>query len=261
MLARALAGYPRDEIVIATKGGLRREGGGVARDASADWIRQGVDESLRALDMDYIDLYQLHWPDPQTPFQETADALAELVSEGKVLHVGVSNFDVAQMEAFSAILPVETLQPPYHLFRRDIEKEILPYAAAHNVGVLVYGPLAHGLLSGGLSEDTVFASGDWRAASPVFQGQAYHQNLAVVAELGGLANELGISLSQLAIAWALTNPGVDAAIVGTRNPVHVGQAVAAAEIDLEPAALKHIEEITARGVPVDGPSPEGMPRG
>jgi hypothetical protein len=164
------------------------------------------------------------------------------------------------MEAFSATLPVETLQPPYHLFRRDIEEEILPYAAAHNVGVLAYGPVAHGLLSGGLSEDTVFGSGDWRAASPVFHGQTYHQNLGVVAELGGLANELGISLSQLAIAWALANPAVDAAIVGTRNPAHVGQAVAAAEIDLEPAALKRIEEITSRGVPVDGPSPEGMPR-
>jgi aryl-alcohol dehydrogenase-like predicted oxidoreductase len=260
LLAQALAGYPRDQLVIATKGGLRPEAGGVARDASAAWIRQGVDDSLRALDTDYIDLYQLHWPDANTPFEGTAGALTDLVSQGKIHHVGVSNFDVAQMEAFSAILPVETLQPPYHLFRRDIEKEILPYTAAHNIGVLVYGPLAHGLLSGGLRADTVFAPGDWRASSPVFHGQVYYQNLAVVTELGGLADELGISLSQLAIAWTLANPGVDAAIVGTRNPAHVGQAVAAAEIDLEPAALKRIEEITAKGVPVDGPSPEGMPR-
>jgi aryl-alcohol dehydrogenase-like predicted oxidoreductase len=260
LLARALAGYPRDQIVVATKGGLRPEAGGVARDASADWIRQGVDASLRALDTDYIDLYQLHWPDPKTPFAETAGALMDLIAQGKIRHVGVSNFDVAQMEAFSAILPVETLQPPYHLFRRDIEKEILPYTAAQNIGVLVYGPLAHGLLSGGLRDDTVFAPGDWRASSPAFHGQAYHRNLDVVTELGGLANELGISLSQLAIAWTLANPAVDAAIVGTRNPAHVDQAAAAAEIDLEPAALERIEGITAKAVPVDGPSPEAMPR-
>jgi aryl-alcohol dehydrogenase-like predicted oxidoreductase len=260
LLARALAGYPRDRIVIATKGGLRPEAGGVARDASPAWIRQGVDDSLRALDTDYIDLYQLHWPDPATPVEDTAEELTKLIVDGKIHHVGVSNFDAAQMEAFSAVLPVETLQPPYHLFRRDIEKEILPYTAAHHIGVLVYGPLAHGLLSGGLRDDTVFAPGDWRASSPVFHGQAYHRNLDVVTELGGLARELGISLSQLAIAWTLANPAVDAAIVGTRNPAHVDQAVAAADIDLEPAALKRIEGIAAKGVPVDGPSPEAMPR-
>ena len=198
---------------------------------------------------------------PQDSLEETAGALADLVSAGKIHHVGVSNFDAAQMKAFSAALPVETLQPPYHLFRRDIEKEILPYTAAHHIGVLVYGPLAHGLLSGGLGGDTVFASGDWRASSPVFHGQAYHRNLDVVTELGCLASELGISLGQLAIAWTLANPAVDAAIVGTRNPAHVDQAVAAAGIDLEPAALKRIEEISAKGAPVDGPSPEAMPRG
>jgi aryl-alcohol dehydrogenase-like predicted oxidoreductase len=261
LLATALAGYPRDQIVIATKGGLRPEAGGVARDASADWIRHGVDDSLRALDTDHIDLFQLHWPDPKTPFEETAGALSDLVSEGKIHHVGVSNFDVAQMEAFSALLPVETLQPPYHLFRRDVERAVLPYAANHNIGVLVYGPLAHGLLSGGLRDDTVFAPGDWRASSPVFHGQAFHRNLDVVTELGSLANELGLSLSQLAIAWVLANPEVDTAIVGTRNPAHVDQAVAATEIDLEPSAIKRIEEITAKGVPVDGPSPEVMPQG
>ncbi len=116
------------------------------RDASPEWIRRGVDESLRALRTDYIDLYQIHWPDPNIPFEETAGALAELVTAGKIRHVGVSNFDAEQMEAFSATLPVETLQPPYHLFRRDIEASILPYARAHDIGVLVYGPLAHGLL-------------------------------------------------------------------------------------------------------------------
>ncbi len=135
----------------------------MARDASPAWIREGVDESLRALDTDYIDLYQVHWPDPNTPFEETADELAKLVVDGKIRHVGVSNFDTGQMEEFSRTLPVETLQPPYHLFRREIETVVLPYTAAHDIGVLVYGPLAHGLLGGRLAPTTVFPAGDWRA--------------------------------------------------------------------------------------------------
>jgi aryl-alcohol dehydrogenase-like predicted oxidoreductase len=118
LLAKALRGRDRQDLVVATKGGLRPGGSGVARDASPEWIRQGVDDSLRALDTDYIDVYQVQWPDPKTPFEDTAGALAKLVADGKIRHVGVSNFDAEQMEAFSQTLPVETLQPPYHLFRR-----------------------------------------------------------------------------------------------------------------------------------------------
>jgi aryl-alcohol dehydrogenase-like predicted oxidoreductase len=198
LLAKALDGR-RDGLLVATKGGLRpTESGGVARDASPEWIRHGVDESLRALGTDAIDLYQIHWPDPATPFEDTAETLAALVDEGKVRHVGVSNFDAQQMEAFSATLPVETLQPPYDLFHRAIEASVLPYAEAHDIGVLVYGPLAHGLLSGGLRQDTRFHPGDWRASSADFRGAAYKRNLTAAAELERLArDELGISLSQL----------------------------------------------------------------
>lgn len=261
LLAKALEGVGRDGLVIATKGGLRSENGGVARDASAAWIERGVEESLRALGTDVIDLYQVHWPDPSTTFEETARALARLVDAGKIRHVGVSNFDAAQMEEFSATLPVETLQPPYHLFRRDIEQEVLPYTASHDIGVLVYGPLSHGLLGGRLRSDTVFAEGDWRAHSPVFQGAAFATNLAVVAELERLARDgLSITLGQLATAWTLANPAVHVAIVGTRDPAHVDEAVAAAGIDLEPAVLERIEEIVRLAVPVGGPTPEGMPK-
>jgi hypothetical protein len=150
LLAVALRHLPREQLVIATKGGLRPSGNGVARDASPAWIEKGVDASLRALGTEYIDLFQMHWPDPATPFEETAEALAKLIADGKIRHVGMSNFDVEQIETFSATLPVETLQPPYHLFRRDIEAEVLPYTAANDIGVLVYGPLAHGLLGGHL---------------------------------------------------------------------------------------------------------------
>jgi hypothetical protein len=135
LLARAIDGLPRDSVVIATKGGLRPLGGPrVERDASAAWIRRGVDDSLQALATEYIDLLQVHWPDPTTPFAETAGALAGLVTAGKVRHVGVSNFDPQQMHEFSRTLPVETLQPPYSLFHRDIEAEVLPYAKSHDIG-------------------------------------------------------------------------------------------------------------------------------
>src|SRR3984893_17194149 len=182
LLAKALEGLRREDVVIATKGGLRSLGGAqVERDASAESIRSGVDDSLRALATDYIDLLQVHWPDPKTPFPETAGALAELVEAGKVRHVGVSNFSVEEMDEFSSTIPVETLQPPYHLFHRDIESTILPYTQAHDIGVLVYGPLAHGLLSGHLRADTQFSEDDWRSHSPDFQGDTLTRHLRVVA--------------------------------------------------------------------------------
>ena len=258
-LAAALRQWPREKLVIATKGGLRPAGDGIVRDASPAWIREGVESSLRALATDYIDLYQVHWPDPATPFEETAEALAKLVADGKVRHVGVSNFDVPQIEAFSATLPVETLQPPYHLFRRDIEAEVLPYTAAHGIGVLVYGPLAHGLLGGHFGPDTQFALGDWRAKSPEFHGDSFARNLRAVDRLRQLATqELGITLAQMAVAWTLHNPAVQVAIVGTRDPNHVDEALAAAEIDLDDAVMGRIDDIMTDAVPVGGPSPEGM---
>jgi aryl-alcohol dehydrogenase-like predicted oxidoreductase len=250
---------PRAEVVLATKGGLRPAGIGVARDASPKWITKGVDASLKALGTDYIDLFQMHWPDPATPLEETADALAKLIADGKIRHVGVSNFDVEQIERFSATLPVETLQPPYHLFRRNIEPDLLPYTAANDIGVLVYGPLAHGLLGGQLSPDTTFVPGDWRAKSPMFCGETFARNLQVVAQLEKLATqEVGITLAQLATAWTLANPAVHVAIIGTRNAEHVDEALAAAEIDLDEEVMHRINLIMADATPVAGPSPEMM---
>jgi aryl-alcohol dehydrogenase-like predicted oxidoreductase len=257
LLAKALEGHNRDELVIATKGGLRPDGDGVVRDASPPWIRRGVDHSLRVLGTEAIDLYQVHWPDPKTPLEDTAAVLAELVTEGKIRHVGVSNFDVAQMEAFSAVLPVETLQPPYHLFRRGIESEVLPYAERTGIGVLVYGPLAHGLLGGHLGPTTAFKTADWRQNSPVFSGESYRRNLDAVAALESFArDELGTSVSRLAVAWTLAHPAVDVAIVGTRNVTHVDDALAAADLNLDEDALGRIDAIMANSVPVAGPSPE-----
>jgi aryl-alcohol dehydrogenase-like predicted oxidoreductase len=259
LLAQALRQLPREELVIATKGGLRPDGNGVSRDASPAWIREGVDASLQALGTEYIDLYQVHWPDPATPFEQTAEALAKLIVDGKIRHVGVSNFDVEQMEAFSATLPVETLQPPYHLFRRDIEADVLPYTAANDIGVLVYGPLAHGLLGGRLVPDTQFVTEDWRSKSPMFQGASYERNLRAVAQLRELATrELGITLAQLAIGWTLADPAVHVAIVGTRDPEHVDEALAAADIDLDEEVMQRINQIMIGAAPVSGPSPESV---
>ncbi len=249
----------RDELVIATKGGLRMTEDGLVRDASPEWLRSGVDSSLEALGIEYVDLYQVHWPDPKVPLVETAGALQQLVDAGKIRHVGVSNFDAQQMEEFAKTRPVETLQPPYHLFRRAIEQNVLPYCAAHDIGVLVYGPLAHGLLTGALSEQTEFAAGDWRRSAPFFKGEGYRRNLAVVGELERFAQELGVSLSRLAIAWTLANRAVDVAIVGARSRAHIEDSIAAARLELSDADLERIDRIMRAAVPIAGPSPEMMP--
>ena len=261
LLGRALAEdirSRRDEIVIATKGGLRTDAERLVRDASPAWLRAGVESSLKALGTDYIDLYQVHWPDPATPIHETAAALDALVREGKIRFVGASNFNVAQMAEFGKTRRLDSLQPPYHLFRRDVEREILPYCKAQGIGVLVYGPLAHGLLSGTMSEATTFASDDWRSKNPDFRGERFAKSLALVGALKDFAAKRGISVAQLAISWTLANPAVDVAIVGVRNPKHVGELAAASRIALTPEDLREIDAILAASVPVGGPSPEGM---
>ena len=249
--------HHRDQLVIATKGGLRKTTDGVVRDASPGWLRAGVDASLRALGIEHIDLYQVHWPDPTVPAADTAGALAELVAAGKIRHVGVSNYD-ATMATFAATLPVETLQPPYHLFRRDIEDQVLPYTRRHDIGVLVYGPLAHGLLTGTMTENTTFAADDWRATNPVFVGEGYRHNLAAVHELEKYAADRGITISQLAIAWTLANPAVHVAIVGARQARHVEDSLAAADITLSAADLADIDTIMAIAVTATGPTPESV---
>ncbi len=260
LLAKALKGRPRDDVIIATKGGLRPlPDGGIERDASPGWIRRGVEESLQALGTDYIDLYQVHWPDPKTPFEQTAHTLGELKDAGRIRHIGVSNFDAEQMKEFSRTVPVETLQPPYHLFRRDIEKSILPYTQSSDIGVLVYGPLGQGLLSGTFTANTHFSADDWRSKSSVFRGEGFERNLRIVSALKRFAeSELGTTVSRLAIAWVLAQPAVQTAIVGTRDPKHVDDAIAASDLVLDASAMRRIDEIVSREVPVGGPTPESV---
>jgi aryl-alcohol dehydrogenase-like predicted oxidoreductase len=261
LLGRALAAdlrAARESVVIATKGGLRMDGENLVRDASPAWLRKGAEASLDALGTDYIDLYQVHWPDPQTPIGETAAALADLVCEGLIRHVGVSNYTTAQIEQFAAVLPVETIQPPYHLFRRDIEADLLPYASARGIGVLAYGPLAHGLLGGAITGATTFAADDWRAHSSAFTGDGFARNLQVVAALRAFATRRGATIGQLAVAWVLAHPAVQVAIVGARTPAHLAESLGALDLTLSQADLAEIDHIMAAAVPVGGPTPEGM---
>jgi aryl-alcohol dehydrogenase-like predicted oxidoreductase len=261
LLGRALQdelAQDREQLVIATKGGLRMTAGGQVRDSSPAWLRQGVEESLRALGVDYIDLYQIHWPDPDVPFAETAEALQALVEEGKIRHVGVSNFEAGQIADLAGTRLVETVQPPYHLFRREIEADLLPYAREHEIGVLVYGPLGHGLLTGTLNEETEFRPGDWRGSSPVFRGDSYRRNLETVRELDRFARARGYTVAEVAIAWVLENPAVQVAIVGSRHAAHVEDSVRALDVQLKPGDLADIESIMAGTAPVAGPSPESV---
>lgn len=247
----------RDSVVIATKGGIN-PGSDKPRDSGREWLRKGVESSLKAMKIDHIDLYQIHWPDEQTPFEDTAGYLQEMVDEGKLRHVGVSNYDAAQMAAFDRRRPAETLQPPYHLFRREIEQDVLPYVRQHDIGTLVYSPLGSGLLTGTMDESTTFESDDWRASATAFTGDTFRTNLAVVERLKEFAARKGCEVSQLAIAWVLAQDGIDVAIVGARSQRNIERSLGAVDVALSADDLTEIERITADGVAVSGASPEGV---
>lgn len=250
----------RESILIATKGGLRQEGGGPVRDSSPAALRRDLEASLNALGTEYVDIYQVHWPDPATPIAITAETLDEFVREGLVRYVGVSNFDAKQMAEFQRVRPIDTLQPPYHVFRREIEESVLPFTQEQGIGVLVYGPMAHGLLTGRMTESTVFAADDWRSKSDLFVGEAFRRNLAVVRELARFAAGRDATVAQLAIAWTLANPAVDVAIVGARSAEQIRQTAPSVELQLSPSDMSQIEAILRAEVAVGGPAPEAMPR-
>ena len=256
LLAEALgADIHRDDVVVATKGGLRQVDGGIERDASPAFLREGVEESLRHLGVEAIDLYQVHWPDRGTPFEETGAALEQLVEEGKIRHVGVSNFSPAEMEELSRTVEVETDQPPYNLFNRAIEEDVLPWCREHDIGLLVYGPLSHGLLSGRFDPSTL-AEDDWRRGHEPFEGEALRRNLEAVERLTAFAEQRGYTLPQLAVAWVLAQPGVHVAIVGARRDAHVEGIAPAADIELSADDLAEIDELTG-AAKAWGLTPEG----
>ena len=245
LVARALKGLPEPErpYVFTKCSRVWDESGNVFDSLKKDSVRRECEDSLRRLRADVIDLYQIHWPRPEEDIEEGWSALAELKEEGKVRHIGVSNFDVGQMERAQSIAPVETLQPPYNLLNRGIEEEILPYCEEQNIGVIVYSPMRSGLLTGKMTRDRIqnLPSDDWRRNNSDFQEPRLSRNLELVELLEEIGNEHGRSPAEVAIAWTLRHPAVTAAIVGGRRPDQVDGIIGAAEFRLGEDELNRIE--------------------
>ncbi|TLX62813.1 general stress protein [Stutzerimonas nosocomialis] len=238
----------RDQAVIATKLGLDWTDRGPRRNSTPQRIRQEIEDSLRRLRTDRIDLYQVHWPDPLVPIEETAAELEKLRREGKILAIGVSNYSPEQMDAFRREAPLASVQPPYNLFERAIEKDVLPYARRHGLAVLGYGALCRGLLSGRMKPDTTFGGDDLRTSDPKFRAPRFAQYLAAVEALGALARERhGKSVLALAIRWVLEQ-GPTIALWGARRPDQLNGIDEAFGWTLDEQDLKDIDALLAEHV-------------
>ena len=224
LVGKAIQEYgKREDLQIATKLGLQwDENENVRRNSSRERIMKEVDDSLRRLQTDYIDIYQIHWPDLDTDFRESAEAMRELLEDGKIRAIGVSNFSVEQMEAFRQEAPLHTSQPPYNLFERGIEKDVLPYCINENISLLTYSALCRGLLTGKMHSDYTFQKGDLRRnADPKFQGETFENHLRAVDKLEEYArDQFDEGVMHLAVRWIL-DKGVDSAIWGARRPGQV----------------------------------------
>jgi len=242
VVALALRSWSGPRPYVFTKGGLRwDEQGYVHRSLNPASIRQECEDSLRRLNVDVIDLYQIHWPTEE--LEEGWTAMARLQKEGKVRRIGVSNFNVEEMRRAQEIAPITSLQPPYSLVHREIEQKILPYCRSEKLGVIVYSPMASGLLTGAMTRERADAlpSSDWRSRDAEFQEPRLSKNLALVERLRRVGERHGRSPGQIAIAWALRNPTVTGAIVGARNAKQVEGNVGAADLSLANEEIAEIE--------------------
>jgi aryl-alcohol dehydrogenase-like predicted oxidoreductase len=257
IVGTALSGGLRHRAVIATKVGLEWRGGKVWRNSSPARIRQEVEDSLRRLRTDYIDLYQVHWPDPLVRIQETAGALARLLEEGKIRAIGVSNYSSEQMAAFRKAAPIHSVQPPYNLFEREAEEDVLPYAAEHDIAVLCYGALCRGLLAGTITRTSKFVGDDLRRYDPKFQEPRFSQYLAAVEALDHYARErYGLPVLALAVRWVL-DQGDTIALWGARHPAQLDPARDAMGWTLDEEAKRRVEAIL-RATVRDPVGPEFM---
>jgi aryl-alcohol dehydrogenase-like predicted oxidoreductase len=257
IVGMALSGGVRDRAVIATKAGLEWRGGKVWRNSSPARIRKEVEDSLRRLRTDYIDLYQVHWPDPLVPIQETAGALARLLKEGKIRAIGVSNYSPAQMDEFRKAAPIHSVQPPYNLFEREAESGVLPYAAQHGIAVLCYGALCRGLLTGTITRATQFKGDDLRQYDPKFQEPRFSQYLAAVISLDRYARErYRLGVLALAVRWVL-DQGDTIALWGARRPAQLDPVEDTMGWEVDERAKRRIERILLETVK-DPVGPEFM---
>ncbi|WP_119679368.1 aldo/keto reductase [Indioceanicola profundi] len=247
----------RQRAVIATKAALDWTGGSPFRNASRARIMQEVEDSLRRLRTDVIDILQIHWPDPVTPMEETAQAMADLLKAGKIRAIGVSNFSPAQMDAFRAVAPLHVCQPPYNLFERAIDRDVLPYCESNGIATLTYGALCRGLLSGRMSAETRFEGDDLRRHDPKFQQPRFGQYLAAVRKLEEVAGRHGKRVVHLAVRWLLDRPGVSVALWGARHPGQLDPVGDVMGWSLDADAMAEIDRILAETV-TDPVGPEFM---
>jgi aryl-alcohol dehydrogenase-like predicted oxidoreductase len=243
VVGKAIKGF-KEKPIIATKCGLVWDKeGNISNRLKKESICSEVNASLRRLDVEVIDLYQIHWPIPDEDIEEAWGAIADLVKEGKIRYAGVSNFSVKQLKRIQPIHPVASLQPPYSMLERGIEKELLDYCSANNIGVIVYSPMQKGLLTGKLTQERIqnLPEDDHRRGDPHFQEPELSANLELVEGLRSIAEKSGRTVAQLAIAWVLRRPEVTAAIVGARRPSQIEETVVAGEWMLSEEDIVAIE--------------------
>jgi aryl-alcohol dehydrogenase-like predicted oxidoreductase len=254
-LGKAL-GKRRDEAIVVTKFGMNYRDMPNLRDSSAARVKASIDKSLDALGTDHVDVYLVHFPDRLTPFEETMDALADVVREGKVRFVGLSNFKRDEIERCMKVQRIDVVQYGWNMFDRRMQREIFPYCAEQSIGVMAYGSLAYGLLTGTFTEDHDFGGTDWRSRqgkmgsiklfNALFGPDEFPRNVRAVEELKGVAARHGRSLPQLALGWALANPVISTALVGCRTVAEVEDNVGAIGWSISDADLAEIDAIFAR---------------
>ena len=244
IVGKAIAeGSLRSRVIIATKAGLDWHDGKVFRNASRKRIMREVEDSLRRLRTDHIDIYQVHWPDPLVPVAETAGAMHTLFKQGKIRAIGVSNFSVEQIEQFRHVAPLHVLQPPYNLFERDIEADLLPYCRNNKIATFGYGALCRGLLSGRITQDTTFNGDDLRRTDPKFQPPRFAQYLSAVQRLDRFAQErFNKRVIHLAIRWIL-DQGITTALWGARHPAQLQPVDEVAGWSLDPDTNAEIDRL------------------
>src|SRR6202166_4600031 len=258
IVGKAIAeGQLRSRVLIATKAGLEWQGSKVSRNASRARILQEIEDSLRRLRTDYIDIYQVHWPDPLVTIEETAEAMHALFKQGKIRAIGVSNFSVGQMERFRRVAPLHVLQPPYNLFERGIEADLLPYCSKNRIATLGYGALCRGLLSGRMQPDTVFGGDDLRRTDPKFRQPRFAQYVTAVRKLDRLARQrFGKRVIHLAVRWML-DQGITTALWGARHPDQLQPVDEVVGWSLDASAKAEIDRILRETI-TDPVGPEFM---
>jgi len=242
VVGKAIKGR-RDQVIIATKVGVVRKPGGKWRDLSPASIRQQIEGSLQRLNVDTIDLYQIHWPDPDTPLDDSVNELVKLQNEGKFRYLGVSNFDTKLMEQVRSITDLASLQPHYSLLNREVEEEILPYCVKHNIGILAYGSLGSGILAGKYQDKPVFQPGDTRYHFyRFFHEPMWSRAMELVDVLREIAVSRGKPVSHIAINWLTQQEGVTCALVGARRPSQIQENAGAGEWTLSDAEIQRVNQ-------------------